>query len=529
MVELTAIADNGWTFKEWNGDIEGSESITTITIEEEMTVTAIFEKKGYNLDISIEGDGTVDEEIIETKKKDYEFGTTVELTATPAEGWTFKEWTGDIEGNESITTITIEEEMAITAIFVKRSYNLGITVQGEGTVDEQIVETKNKDYQHGTTVELTATPEEGWQFVRWEGDLDGSDNPKQITVDEAKSVTAVFEMNTFTLTVNIDGQGTVDRNPTEGEYEYGTTVRLTANPQSGHQFYQWSGDAESNQLQVEVMMDRDKEVTATFVARFFLADNGITVKCPMVDVGESGTVNGVEYTKRTNDTITPTNASTSCTSGITDMGYLFEYTSTFNEDISHWDVSSVTNMIRMFGYAESFNQDIGSWDVSSVTNMTRMFGYAESFNQDIGSWDVSSVTNMNNMFNGAESFNQDIGSWDVSSVTNMNNMFNGAESFNQDIGGWDVSSVTDMSYMFYSVLLFNQDIGDWDVSSVTNMSYMFNGAESFNQDIGSWDVSSVTNMIRMFGYAESFNQDIGSWDVSSVTNMTRMFGYAESF
>ena len=42
----------------------------------------------------------------------------------------------------------------------------------------------------------------------------------------------------------------------------------------------------------------------------------------------------------------------------------------------------------------SFNQDISSWDVSNVTRYELYVYDANSFNQDIGSWDVSNVTNM---------------------------------------------------------------------------------------------------------------------------------------
>jgi surface protein len=85
--------------------------------------------------------------------------------------------------------------------------------------------------------------------------------------------------------------------------------------------------------------------------------------------------------------------------------------------------------------------------------MSRVFYNASSFNQNLSGWDVSNVTNMSFMFNGATSFNQDISSWDVSNVTSMSHMFCGAKSFNSDISDWNVSKVTNMSNMFYGVTL----------------------------------------------------------------------------
>ena len=54
-----------------------------------------------------------------------------------------------------------------------------------------------------------------------------------------------------------------------------------------------------------------------------------------------------------------------------------------------------------------------------------MFTSATSFNGDISKWDVSRVNSMNNMFMSAKSFNSDISNWDVSSVSDMYGMFTG--------------------------------------------------------------------------------------------------------
>jgi surface protein len=96
--------------------------------------------------------------------------------------------------------------------------------------------------------------------------------------------------------------------------------------------------------------------------------------------------------------------------------------SSFNGDLSKWEVSSVTDMSGMFA-SSSFNGDLSKWDVSSVTDMTRMFR-SSSFNGDLSKWDVSSVTNMSRML-ARTSFNGDLSKWDVSSVTHMSGMFDG--------------------------------------------------------------------------------------------------------
>ena len=267
--------------------------------------------------------------------------------------------------------------------------------------------------------------------------------------------------------------------------------------------------------------------------------NGTSIFCDSTANGASFTIsfNGSTntYTKRSRADISVSNAAASCTSGITDMSDLFRAdggyngSTTFNDDISHWDTSSVTNTFAMFRAAAAFNQDIGGWDTSSITNMSFMFYDATNFNRDIGSWDTSSVSDMSAMFRTASAFDQDIGSWDTSSVLSMDFMFFQATNFNGDIGAWNTSSVASMRSMFRNATNFNQNIGNWNTTNVTDMEFMFNSATNFNQNIGNWNTTNVTDMRFMFNSATNFNQNIGNWNTANVIDMRSMFQSATNF
>ncbi|MEN9522743.1 MAG: hypothetical protein RL065_1120, partial [Bacteroidota bacterium] len=214
---------------------------------------------------------------------------------------------------------------------------------------------------------------------------------------------------------------------------------------------------------------------------------------------------------------------------VNDLGFLFYNATSFNGNISNWDVSHIINMSSMFTGASSFNQNIGNWNTGNVTNMSFMFQRAASFNQNIGNWNTSNVTNMTSMFSGATQFNQNLNSWNTTKVTNLSWMFQGATNFNQPIGNWNTSKVTNMSFMFFMCPNFNQNIGNWNIGLVSNLNSMFNNDTSFNQPIGNWNTSNVTSMEAMFSYAKSFNQNIGNWDVSKVTTFSGTFANALAF
>ena len=198
----------------------------------------------------------------------YDEGKTATITATASSEYVFQSWSG-ATGSTNSTSVVMNSDKSVTANFVKKKYALTTTVEGEGTVTEKVIKAgAATDYNSGTIVELTAVPSGEWLFVEWKGDLTGTENPKEITIDKAKTVTAVFVKKQYPLTIEIEGEGTVaEKVIKQGlatDYNSGTIVELTAESSDEWEFVGWSGDITSTENPVQITIDKAKTVKARF-------------------------------------------------------------------------------------------------------------------------------------------------------------------------------------------------------------------------------------------------------------------------
>ena len=198
----------------------------------------------------------------------YDEGQTATITATASSEYLFQSWSG-ATGSTNSTSVVMNSDKSVTANFVKKKYALTTTVEGEGTVTEKVIKAgAATDYNSGTIVELTAVPSGEWLFVEWKGDVTGTENPTQITIDKAKSVTAVFVKKQYPLTIEIEGEGTVKEEVIKQglatDYNSGTIVELTAEPTGDWQFVEWTGDITSTENAVQITIDNAKTVKARF-------------------------------------------------------------------------------------------------------------------------------------------------------------------------------------------------------------------------------------------------------------------------
>lgn len=225
-------------------------------------------------------------------------GPVVLLTAEPAAGWSFMNWSGDAGGASRTISVAVDQPKSVQAVF---GTPLNATINGGG----QISTTPGGPfYAFGAKVRLTGLPNSGSYFTRWLGAVKSTNNPVDLGVTNASpsllAIFAVLPTNTFALTVSITGEGSVSRTPYANFYTNGTVVTLTAVPGALQNFTAWSGDVASLSNSISITMNANKFLTATFdtvtpspVPVFFLAS-------PTYSISESGANVTVTVLKRIN-------------------------------------------------------------------------------------------------------------------------------------------------------------------------------------------------------------------------------------
>ena len=181
-VSITATASSGYTFSSWSNG--STANPVSVTLNANTSITANFEViiNSYTLTVTSQEGGSVNSE-----GGEYEEGTQVSITATANEGYRFTGWS-DGSTEETITT-TINSDTALTANFeLIPDYTLTVTSTEGGSVSIE-----GGEYQEGTEIEITATPNEGYRFDGWEG-IDSNENTLTLTVTSDTEISPIFTL-----------------------------------------------------------------------------------------------------------------------------------------------------------------------------------------------------------------------------------------------------------------------------------------------------------------------------------------------
>jgi len=181
-------------------------------------------------------------------------------------------------GSASCTSGARVSAISLTSEQAKRTLTVKIVGSGDGTVTGLGIKCGTdcqEIFNSGTSVTLTANPADGSTFAGFSGGGCSGTGPCSVTVNVDTTVTATFNRQTFTLTVDKGGSGDGTVTGTgincgtvcSEAYASGTSVTLTANPSGGSTFKAWSGACSGTGI-CTVTMTADRSVTATYSKTF---------------------------------------------------------------------------------------------------------------------------------------------------------------------------------------------------------------------------------------------------------------------
>ena len=206
-VTLTATPGSNSAFSSWNGCDSVQGNVCTVTMNSVRNVTATFVAT-YVLSVSKVGNGTVisSDGFINCGtacSHTYVTGTYVRLTASPAQGWAFVNWTGCDQMNGPLCTLQINSPRNVVATFVP-TYLLSVSTTGTGSVisgDGHINcgTACSFLYPQGTHIGLTAVPGTGYTFSGWTGCTTVQGNSCSVVMSAAENVIATFSTTPITV------------------------------------------------------------------------------------------------------------------------------------------------------------------------------------------------------------------------------------------------------------------------------------------------------------------------------------------
>ena len=234
---VNATPATGYNFVRWteNGQQVSTNASYTFTVTGNRTLVAQFQLQSFSITASADPNngGTV------TGGGTYNYGQSCTLSATPATGYTFVNWTknGQQVSTNASYTFNVTSSGAYVAHFQIQSYNIAVVAKpaNGGTV------TGGGTYTYGQNCTITATANEGYDFINWtENNIPVSTNPSySFNVTGNHSFAANFELQTIEITATVEPAegGTATGG---GTYTYGDEVTITVETNEDWAFLNWT-------------------------------------------------------------------------------------------------------------------------------------------------------------------------------------------------------------------------------------------------------------------------------------------------
>jgi uncharacterized repeat protein (TIGR02543 family) len=234
--------------------------------------------------INVEADPVEGGSVAITGENPYLQNTEVTVTATPNTGYAFVNW---MVGEEEVSTdaeftFHADADKTLVAHFELIEYTVTVTANPAEGGTAAI--TEEGPYHYNDVINLTHTENTGYEFVNFT--VNGTEVTSPYTVTDDVEIVANFQLLSYEVTVTAEptNGGTVDG---AGTFEYGTEVTVTASPEQGYTFVNWT--EEGTQVSTNANYSFTITEAHNLVANFSLNNYVITAEA---NPTEGGTVSG---------------------------------------------------------------------------------------------------------------------------------------------------------------------------------------------------------------------------------------------
>ncbi len=270
-VTVTATPASGFVFSNWTegGNVVSNSASYSFTLNGNRNLVANFTASTSNYTVSTSsapsnggttaGGGT------------FASGSSVTVTATPASGFVFSNWTegGNVVSNSASYSFTLNGNRNLVANFTASTSNY--TVSTSSAPSNGGTTAGGGTFASGSSVTVTATPASGFVFSNWTegGSVVSNSASYTFTLSGNRNLVANFSSNsgnTFDLTLipKPSNGGTVSG---AGTYPAGTQVTATATPASGYVFQAWviNGAVQSTNPVYSFQLNNNRKLKAKFI------------------------------------------------------------------------------------------------------------------------------------------------------------------------------------------------------------------------------------------------------------------------
>lgn len=252
---MTAHPEIGYHFLKWSDDYEVHKRVDE-DVKKDTVITAFFAIDTFTVRYASNANGSYMGDSVQQVTYDNDATT---ITAVPNDGYHFIQWS---DGDSSITRqdLNIQKDTTIFAEFIINTYSITYTYSDNGF----LTGTPQQNIDHGSDAQpIRAVPHSNYRFSHWSDSV--TTNPRiDYNVLDSIDVIAYFKIYDYSLSYTVSGNGRIVGDSFQWLDYGGNGSLVTAVPDTGYQFVQWS-DEITSPGRIDSSIVESKTVEAQFI------------------------------------------------------------------------------------------------------------------------------------------------------------------------------------------------------------------------------------------------------------------------